>query len=644
MLDLFTIFTQGGLVLWCFQGPQLVGGDPINGFLQEVLIEGRGASEDTYTIQNYAVKYTMDAPTNLIFAGVFNKTIAAETGYIGHLLNVVKKDFTTRFQVELKEGKVTGYEYNNIFLKAYDKARSDFEQELGLDVTWSNANFFLPINKLICSTIDRERHRKEIARQYQTKNANAVLEEDDGHEDTNRTDPDTMNGNDQDLNAEENRRRMLQKLQGRGTRDRGGGRKKKQQPKAPPSSQTPPRSSTSMRVPVAELKRMDYTNPEDKKSANELSNEELHEMRTQGEIMQRGLQDVDFGFEDEDEDDLMGQDNGDNNNGPQSSSSKGSLFSIFQKITGTSELTRDNVEPVLYQMQQHLMAKNVAADVAEKLCASVGEKLIGTSKGTFTTIKSVIRQALEEALTQILSPKRQVDVLRDIREAKAQHRPFSIVFCGVNGVGKSTNLSKIAFLLLNNNFRILIAACDTFRSGAVEQLRTHCRKLRAIIEDRDDKHPRVNVYDRGYGKNDADVAADALRIAKSEKYDVVLIDTAGRMQDNEPLMRSLTQLIRVNNPDLVLFVGEALVGNEAVDQLTKFNKALQDFSEQYQPRVIDGIVLTKFDTVDDKVGSSISMTYITGKPIVFVGTGQHYHNLRSLNVKSVVQALLKPVQ
>jgi len=114
------------------------------------------------------------------------------------------------------------------------------------------------------------------------------------------------------------------------------------------------------------------------------------------------------------------------------------------------------------------------------------------------------------------------------------------------------------------------------------------------------------------------------------------------MQDNEPLMRALAKLIRVNTPDLVLFVGEALVGNEAVDQLTKFNQALADHAGAgAQARLIDGILLTKFDTIDDKVGAAISMTYITGQPIVFVGTGQTYHDLKNLNANAVVHSLLK---
>merc|ERR1712152_59836 len=134
---------------------------------------------------------------------------------------------------------------------------------------------------------------------------------------------------------------------------------------------------------------------------------------------------------------------------------------------------------------------------------------------------------------------------------------------------------------------------------------------------------------------------EAISSAKTNHFDVVLVDTAGRMQDNEPLMRSLSKLIGVNDPDLVLFVGEALVGNEAVDQLVKFNSALADHSAQNNPHLIDGIVLTKFDTIDDKVGSSISMTYITGQPIIFVGTGQTYTDLKTINSKAVVQLLMK---
>ncbi|PNG99892.1 Signal recognition particle receptor subunit alpha, partial [Tetrabaena socialis] len=195
----------------------------------------------------------------------------------------------------------------------------------------------------------------------------------------------------------------------------------------------------------------------------------------------------------------------------------------------------------------------------------------------------------------------------------ARGKPYVIVFCGVNGVGKSTNLAKIAYWLGGHGIKVMIAACDTFRAGAVEQLKTHCARLRAPL------------YERGYEKDPAKVAYEAVRQAERDGIHVVLVDTAGRMQDNQPLMRALSNLIAINDPNLVLFVGEALVGNDAVDQLMKFNKSLSDLAPTSAaaatdaagggPRgaadgsalvrrhggVIDGIVLTKFDTIDEKV-------------------------------------------
>lgn len=262
--------------------------------------------------------------------------------------------------------------------------------------------------------------------------------------------------------------------------------------------------------------------------------------------------------------------------------------------------------------------------------------------GTFSTVTSAVKQALQESLVQILQPKRRVDVLRDVMESQRMRRPYVITFCGVNGVGKSTNLAKISFWLIENGFSVLIAACDTFRAGAVEQLRTHTRRLNSLHPPEEHKgRTMVQLYEKGYGKDAAGIAMEAISYARNQSFDVVLVDTAGRMQDNAPLMTALAKLIAVNMPDLVLFVGEALVGNEAVDQLVKFNKALADHSMAEKARLIDGIVLTKFDTIDDKVGAAISMTYITGQPIVFVGTGQTYCDLRSLNAKAVVAALMK---
>lgn len=172
--------------------------------------------------------------------------------------------------------------------------------------------------------------------------------------------------------------------------------------------------------------------------------------------------------------------------------------------------------------------------------------------------------------------------------AREKGKPYVITFIGVNGVGKSTNLAKIAYLFKKEGFSVMLAACDNFRAGAVEQLKTHGRCL------------EVPVFDRGYKDEPADIAYMAIREAQAKKVDVLLIDTAGRMQDNEPLMKQLSTLVVMNNPDLIVFIGEALVGNDGMDQLVKFNKALIDLSPRDKVREIDAIILSKFDTVDDK--------------------------------------------
>ena len=159
-----------------------------------------------------------------------------------------------------------------------------------------------------------------------------------------------------------------------------------------------------------------------------------------------------------------------------------------------------------------------------------------------------MKASLTESLVQILSPKRRVDILRDVYETQRQKRPYVMAFCGVNGVGKSTNLAKICFWLIENNFRVLIAACDTFRAGAVEQLRTHMRHLNSLHPaEKHNGNQMVQLYEKGYGKDAAGIALEAINHAKDSGIDVVMIDTAGRMQDNEPLMRALAKVIYCDN-------------------------------------------------------------------------------------------------
>lgn len=304
----------------------------------------------------------------------------------------------------------------------------------------------------------------------------------------------------------------------------------------------------------------------------------------------------------------------------------GGMFSRW----GNKPLTAESLAPVLHSMQMQLQSKNVASDVAESICDGVRERLVGRRIGSLGSASTEVRRAVEDAITRLLTPSTSTDILLEI-SSKRQRRgelletlpahvtrgkgnvppalnPYALCFVGVNGVGKSTNLAKVCFWLLQNRMRVLIAACDTFRSGAVEQLRTHVRNLsrldidgRRVGDGGTDGEPLLELYEKGYGKDAAGIAKDALTYARTSGFDVVLIDTAGRMQDNEPLMRALAKLISVNQPDKVIFVGEALVGNEAVDQLTKFDRAIKDYSGVANPHGLDGCLLTKWDTVDVRV-------------------------------------------
>jgi signal recognition particle receptor subunit alpha len=240
---------------------------------------------------------------------------------------------------------------------------------------------------------------------------------------------------------------------------------------------------------------------------------------------------------------------------------------------------------------------------------------------------------MERALRKMLTPTTPLDLLREIQAAKGK-RPYVISIVGVNGVGKSTNLSKICFFLLQNRYRVLIAAGDTFRSGAVEQLRVHVRNLRELTERQ--QAGEVDLYERGYGKDAAAIARDAVQFAADNAFDVVLIDTAGRRHNDARLMSSLEKFAKLANPDKILMVGEALVGTDSVSQARNFDAA-------FGPgRRLDGFIISKCDTVGDMVGTLVSMVHATGIPVLFLGTGQHYSDLRVLKAESVVDLLMRP--
>ncbi|KAH0794830.1 signal recognition particle receptor alpha subunit [Histomonas meleagridis] len=302
---------------------------------------------------------------------------------------------------------------------------------------------------------------------------------------------------------------------------------------------------------------------------------------------------------------------------------------LFRNIIGEKTLTEDNLNPILTEFEQYLVNKNVATHIASELTKAVGQKLLGTRCGTFSSIKTIVTNSLRESIERILTPHRSIDIIRDIQNSRAKGVPYVMAFVGVNGVGKSTSLSKVAYLFKLHGFKVLISACDTFRSGAVDQLEVHSKRL------------QIELFQRGGGKRDpVPVARDSIAYAKENNFDVVLIDTAGRMQNDTNLMKQIARLINEVKPDMTVFVAEALVGNNGSDQIQQFDKTLKMHNGGENAKGIDGIILTKFDTVDDKVGAALTLVYETGHPIVYLGVGEQYHHLRRMKPEFVVSTLL----
>ncbi|KAK4102951.1 SRP54-domain-containing protein [Parathielavia hyrcaniae] len=319
-------------------------------------------------------------------------------------------------------------------------------------------------------------------------------------------------------------------------------------------------------------------------------------------------------------------------------SSLSAIGGLFRNVVGGKVLTAQDLEKAMKGMEEHLLKKNVAREAAVRLCEGVEKELVGVKTGNFESINARIQKAMEASLTKMLTPTSSLDLLREIDSITSppaaslrKARPYVISIVGVNGVGKSTNLSKICFFLLQNKYKVLIAAGDTFRSGAVEQLAVHVRNLTELTAREGGK---VELYQKGYGKDAAAVAKDAVAFAAQAAFDVVLIDTAGRRHNDQRLMSSLEKFAKFAQPDKILMVGEALVGTDSVAQARNFNAAFGS------GRSLDGFIISKCDTVGDMVGTLVSIVHATNVPVLFVGVGQHYSDLRNFSVKWAVEKLL----
>lgn len=233
--------------------------------------------------------------------------------------------------------------------------------------------------------------------------------------------------------------------------------------------------------------------------------------------------------------------------------------------------------------------------------------------------KEIVEKTLRKVLLDIMSVDGETDLIRVVEEKRKNKEPCVIVFVGINGTGKTTTIAKIAKLLIKQEYSVILACSDTYRAGAIEQLEEHARRL------------GVRTIKHQYGSDAAAVAFDAVHHAKTRGVNAVLIDTAGRIQTDTNLMREMEKIVRVITPDLVLFVGDALTGNDAIMQAEEFDKFVD----------INASILTKADA-DAKGGAAISIAYMTKKPIIFLGTGQKYEDLEPFKPDSFINRILGP--
>ncbi len=288
-------------------------------------------------------------------------------------------------------------------------------------------------------------------------------------------------------------------------------------------------------------------------------------------------------------------------------------LSGFKKILSKETiLTEEKLDEKLFELQILLLESDVALEVTEKILSDLKENLKG-KKVEKSKIHEIIKNSIKNSLLEIFKkPEALPSLIKNKKD-----KPFVILFVGVNGTGKTTTIAKIAYMLKKHGISSVIAASDTFRAGAIEQLEEHANKV------------GVRLIKHQKGADPAAVAFDAIQHARAKGIDVVLIDTAGRMETNVNLMDEMKKIARVTKPDLILFIGDALTGNAAVEQGKEFSKAVE----------IGGIILSKVDA-DAKGGAAISLAYLLNKPIYFLGTGQDYEDLIEFDPEKFVEEIL----
>jgi len=292
-------------------------------------------------------------------------------------------------------------------------------------------------------------------------------------------------------------------------------------------------------------------------------------------------------------------------------------FSNLYDRVAKTELKGKDLDNVLDEFQLSLIENDVAVSAADFISNELKQKLKDVQFARFTDPRTRVKVILQEVLLSLLQRAGQLDIFALIDKKKSIGEPAVLVFIGINGTGKTTSIAKLAYVLQKKGRTVILAASDTYRSGSIEQLEEHARRI------------GVRVIKHQYGADPAAVAFDAVNYAKAHRINVVLIDTAGRMQNNKNLLEEMRKIVRVTNPDLTMLVVDALTGNDAVEQGKVFSEAVK----------IDGIILAKLDA-DVKGGSAISLSYIMGKPVALVGTGQKYEDLEPFQAEAIVKNLI----
>ncbi|MFH1365615.1 MAG: signal recognition particle-docking protein FtsY [archaeon] len=290
---------------------------------------------------------------------------------------------------------------------------------------------------------------------------------------------------------------------------------------------------------------------------------------------------------------------------------KESFFKKLKVKFYSTEISKQDFDEYSEELELLLVENNVALEVAEKIIKSLEKKIVGKEIPK-NKLEEEIKESLKEIIKQVLIEP--FDLIYMIKRKK--EKPYVILFCGINGSGKTTTIAKFASKLKKQGLSCVIAAGDTFRAASIEQIKKHGEKL------------GIKVIANEYGSDPASVGFDAISYAKKHSIDCVLIDTAGRMHTAKNLLREIEKISKVCNPDTKIFVGESITGNDSIEQIKGFNSAIG----------IDGIILSKAD-VDEKGGTALSVGYTTGKPILYLGTGQEYQELEEFSKNKILEKI-----